>query len=52
MSRAYIVDRTLSMQEEEWGRQSFCGGHEIFQAHIDGHEIVFKIFDGPQNIFL
>ena len=29
-----IRDRTLSMQEG--GPESFCGGHEIFQAYIDG----------------
>ena len=29
-----LRDRTLGMQERSrWG---FCGGHEIFQAYIDG----------------
>ena len=35
-----VRNRTLSMSEE--GPEGFCGGHEIF----------FKIFDGPRNIFL
>ena len=32
--------------------EGFCGGHEIFGHILMGHEIFFKIFDGPQTIFL
>ena len=34
------------------GPEGFCGAHEIFRHILIGHEIFFKIFDGPQNIFL
>ena len=34
------------------GAEDFCGGHEIYKHILMGHEIFFKIFDGPQNIFL
>ena len=35
------------------GRQrDFVGVMEYFRHMLVGHEIFFKIFDGPQNIFL
>ena len=30
----------------------FCGVMKHFTHILMGHEIIFKIFDGPQNIFL
>ena len=32
--------------------EGFYGGHEIFKAYIDGPWNIFKILDGPQNVFL
>ena len=43
-------DRTLSMQEG--GRRVFVELMKYFRHILMGHEIFFKIFDGPQNIFL
>ena len=34
------------------GMEGSCGCHEKFKHILMGHEMVLKIFDGPQNIFL
>ena len=34
------------------GRKVFAGVIKYFRHILMGHEIFFKIFDGPQNIFL
>ena len=35
-----------------WGAEGFCGVMKYFMHILMGHEIFFKIFDGPRNIFL
>ena len=34
------------------GEGGVCGGHEKFQAFINGSENISENFDGPRNIFL
>ena len=34
------------------GSEGFCGVMKYFRHILIGHEIFFKIFDGPQNICL
>ena len=34
------------------GRKVFVGVMKYFRYILMGHEIIFRIFDGPQNIFL
>ena len=46
----YHWDHTLSMKEG--GRRVFVGVMKYCRHILMGHEIFFKIFDGPQNIFL
>ena len=46
----FLSDRTLSMLEG--GRRIFVGFMKCFRHILMGHEIFFKIFDGPRNIFL
>ena len=44
-----LRDRSLSMSD---GRpEGFVGVMKYFRHIFMGHEIFFKIFDGPQNIF-
>ena len=34
------------------GQRVFVGAMKYFRHILNGHEIFFKIFDGPRNIFL
>ena len=43
-------DLTLSMLEGD--RRVFVGAMKYFRHVLTDHEIFFKIFDGPRNIFL
>ena len=45
-----VRDRTLNMQEGR--RRVFVGAMKYFRHILMDHEIFFKIFDVPQNIFL
>ena len=31
--------------------EGFCRGHKYFRHILMSHEIFFKIFDGPRNMF-
>ena len=42
-----LRDRTLSVWEEGGGAEGFCGVMKYFTYILMGHEIFFKIFDGP-----
>ena len=46
----FTRDRRLICRRE--GPEGFCGVMKYFRHILMGHEIFFKIFDGPQNIFL
>ena len=43
--------RTLSMQDG-WGHRVFAGATKYFRHKLMGQEILLKIFDGPQKVFL
>ena len=37
---------------QEGGQRVFVGAMKYFRHKLMGHEIFFKIFDGPKNIFV
>ena len=45
-----LRDQTLSMQEGD--QRVFVEAMKYFMHILLGHEIFFKIFDGPRNTFL
>ena len=49
LGNAKIRDYTISMKEGGW--RDFSGAVEYFRHMLMGHEILFKVFNGPQNIF-
>ena len=49
VNNTLIRDRTLSMEEGD--RRVFAEVLKYFRQILKGHEILWKIFDGPQNIF-
>ena len=51
-SKFGIRDRTLIMQEGGKGGRVFVGLIKYLRHILMSDEIFFKIFDGPQNIFL
>ena len=47
-----MLNKGLYIEYVRGGQRVFVGFMKYFRHILMGHEIYFKIFDGPQNIFL
>ena len=47
-----MLNKGLYIEYVRGGQRVFVGFMKYFRHILMGHEIYFKIFDGPRNIFL